>query len=55
LGRCETYITPSTTSGVACQVPDTPDWYIHFCSRFFAFAGVIWSSPLCRWLMYDPE
>ena len=46
LGRCETYITPSTTTGVACQGPKTGAWYTHCNSRSPTLAGVIWSNSL---------
>jgi hypothetical protein len=46
--RCVRYMTPSTTNGVVCQLPATAAWYIHFNSRFLAFAGVICVSPLWR-------
>ena len=43
-------MTPSTTSGVVCQLPATGDWYTHCSFRFFTLAGVIWLSGLYRWL-----
>ena len=40
LGAWVTYITPSTTSGVAEKLCSDWAWKIHFCSRVVTFEGV---------------
>ncbi len=54
-GRCVRYITPSTTSGVVSQGPNTWFCIIHLISRFLALDASICRSGLYRWLMYVPE